>query len=200
MDKLAVSALYLGVFVTAAMPGPCAIFAASRTARGGVRSGILVSIGVILGATALTALAFGVLLGTLAVSDSIFIAMKWAGVLALLVLAGLTLRADLPTPAQPERQAPAGTDLSAGALLVLTSPGALVFLLAVLPQFVATEGAELTPAIVAACLFVAGGATVQAGAVIFGACSLRLGTSLVRRVEYASASLLIGFAGLAVVS
>ena len=41
------------------MPGPCAILAASRTVRGGVRSGLMASGGVVAGIAALTGLAFG---------------------------------------------------------------------------------------------------------------------------------------------
>jgi threonine/homoserine/homoserine lactone efflux protein len=197
MDEFKIGALYLAVFAAAAMPGPCAVFAASRTASGGIRAGVLVSFGVLIGAAFVTAAAFAVLLGLLAVSQAILEATKWIGVLVLLVLACLTLPASRRRRrCGPERRATAGADLPAGALLVLTSPGALVFLLAMLPQFI-SDGAAIEPALVAAGLFVAGAAAVQAGAVAVGACSLRLGATNARRVEYGCASLLFACAGLA---
>jgi threonine/homoserine/homoserine lactone efflux protein len=74
----------------------------------------------------------------------------------------------------------------------------MIFLLALLPQFVPSSGSDVRPALIAAGVFVAGSAAAQAGGVLFGAYSLRIGGLRTRWVENAGAVLLMGFAGAAV--
>jgi threonine/homoserine/homoserine lactone efflux protein len=193
------TALYLATFANAAMPGPCAILAASRTVRGGVRSGLMVSAGVIVGIAALTGLAFGMMAGAVSVSDRALVAMKWAGAAALLLLAVRLLRA-APSGSPRGRRPAANTDFGAGAVVAMFSPFVLVFLVALLPQFVSPGTSAFAPALLAAAVFIVGAAAAQAGAILFGACSLGLGGASFRWVERASAILLLGFAGAAVMA
>ena len=198
MDTMTDTALYLATFANAAMPGPCAILAASRTVRGGVRSGLMASAGVVAGIAALTGLAFGVMAGAVSMSDQALVVMKWAGAAALLLLAMRSLRA---TPSEtPRERPPSKNDFGAGAVVALFSPFVLVFLVALLPQFVSPDAPGFTPALLAAVVFIVGAAVAQAGAVLFGACSVGLGGSGFFWVERASAILLLGFAGAAVMA
>jgi threonine/homoserine/homoserine lactone efflux protein len=199
MDTMTDTALYLATFVNAAMPGPCAILAASRTARGGVKPGLMVSAGVVAGIAVLTGLAFGVMAGAVSVSDGALVVMKWAGAAALLLLALRSLRAT-PSGAPRERRPSLNSDFGAGAVVALFSPFVLVFLVALLPQFVAPGASGFGPALLAAAVFIVGAAVAQAGAVLFGACSLGWGSAGFRWIERASAVLLLGFAGAAVMA
>ena len=200
MDTIAIGTLYVATFINAAMPGPCAVLAASRTARHGIRSGLLVSVGVVVSDVVFTGLALAAMLGALTLSATVLVAMKWAGVLALLLFATRTLR---PAPAlsgSSHSTISTSSDLCTGSIAVLSSPFTLVFLLALLPQFMSANGSIFGPALIAAGVFVAGAATAQLAAVLFGACALQLGSTRGRWVEHAGAVLLLGFAGAAVIT
>jgi threonine/homoserine/homoserine lactone efflux protein len=198
MDTMTDTALYLATFVNAAMPGPCAILAASRTVRGGVRSGLMASAGVVAGIAALTGLAFGVMAGAVSMSDRSLVVMKWAGAAALLVLAMRSLRA--APSGTPRERPPSRNDFGAGAVVALFSPFVLVFLVALLPQFVSPDAPGFAPALLAAAVFIVGVAVAQPGGLLFRACSLGLRSPGFRWFERASAVLLLGFAGAAVMA
>ena len=195
MGSMTLAALYVATFVNAAMPRPCVVLAASRTARGGVRSGLLVSVGVIAGIACLTLLAFGVLLGFFSLSRPVLGAIKWAGVAALLVLAARGLR---PASGGVSFRGAGYGDFGAGAVIVVTSPSVIVFLLALLPQFLPAEATDLGPAVLGAGVFVAGVAVGQGAAIVFARCLARPGAASSRWVERAGSVMLAGFAGAAV--
>lgn len=197
----ALTTLCVATFINAAMPGPCAVLAASRTARCGTRSGLLVSAGVVGGATALSILALGVLVGALSVAGSLLVAMKWVGVAALVLLAARTLCPASPAAGSdaPGRGASRG-DLFAGAAVLLSSPSSLVFLLALLPQFVPAGTGDLGPGVIASVVFIAGVAATQTAAVLLARCSVRSFRDRTHLVDRASAMLLVGFAAAAAFS
>jgi threonine/homoserine/homoserine lactone efflux protein len=159
----------------------------------------LVSAGVVVADIVLTALAFGVMFGFLSVSGGMLAAMKWVGVVALLLFAINGLRcASFSVESTSKHGSSPAHDFCAGAAVVLASPFTMIFLLALLPQFVPSSGSDVRPALIAAGVFVAGSAAAQAGGVLFGAYSLRIGGLRTRWVENAGAVLLMGFAGAAV--
>jgi threonine/homoserine/homoserine lactone efflux protein len=198
MDVLTQNSLYVAVFIAAALPGPCAVLTVGRAARHGRLSGIAVSAGVVLASALLAMFALTAMLGVLTISETVFRAMRWAGIIVLLYLAfRMIVPVTLTTDRAPRRPAATG-DFCAGALTLLSSPSALAFLLALLPQFIRTPASGLGPAIAAAIFFVAGVATTQTCAVLAGSLKLSRGGS--RWIEYAGAALLIGFAGGALVA
>ena len=199
MGDVAEAPLYLAIFVNAALPGPCAVLALARTAAAGPVAGGRVTAGVLAGVSLVTLLAFAVMLGAIGIADGALTVMKWVGVVVLLGLALRTLAASLRPTASGPRRAPvlAIGDAWAGASVVLCSPSVLVFLLAMLPQFLVEGTTDLRPALRASGVFLAGVAAAQAVAVGLGAWSIRLGSGSRRWADRASGLLLVAFAGMA---
>jgi threonine/homoserine/homoserine lactone efflux protein len=196
-QPLAFGALLAATFVTAVLPGPCAIMAAGRSARSGPRSGLLITLGVLIGYSMLFVAAIILILGALALPDMVFRAMKWLGVIVLIVLAVGMLR-----PAHPcdehETLSACKDDFVIGLVLALPNPHALVFVLALLPQFV-QPGGSIGPAVVAGAVFMSGATATMLGATAFGA-SMRLFARHRRWIDYAGAATLVTFAAAAVLS
>ena len=198
MDPIALAALFAASFVNAALPGPCIILTFGRAARGGLGAGLRVSVGVLCGDVVLVSLALLALMGLLTVSQQSLAAMKWTGVAMLVVLAARMARA------RPAGRGPVGDrrgieagDILSGAVLGFCSPFNLVFVLALLPQFLPAEGMDADDALLVGGGFLAGPVVAQAGAALLGAGTLRLAGSGARWIDYAGAAALFGFAGVA---
>jgi threonine/homoserine/homoserine lactone efflux protein len=200
MEPLALTALFVASTVNAAFPGPCMILTVGRTARGGLRSGLRVSVGVLLGDVVLVGLAVLAMLGTLTLGHRALSAMKWGGALVLLVIAARMLRAGPERPAGTARRTDKLGDVVSGAMLGVSSPFNLVFMLALLPQFIPPDGMDAGVALLIAGGFLAGVLVAQAGATLVGAGSLRLVGGQGRWLDYAGAAALIGFAGIALLA
>ena len=92
MDITALAALFLASTVNAALPGPCVLMTATRSAGSGWRAGAAVTLGVLTADTLLILGATAMMLGMLTLSASALGAMKWAGIAALVALAVRSFR------------------------------------------------------------------------------------------------------------
>jgi len=125
------------------VPGPAVLFVISQSLRRGTGQGLAAALGIVSANIvwfALSALGIGALL---IAAGPWFMALKWAGAAYLVLMA---LWPFLPGADQAEDRRPA-VSFSArgvwlrGVLLQLTNPKALVFFVALLPQFISTEAA-----------------------------------------------------------
>lgn len=196
MDAAMFTVLFSATAINAALPGPCTIFTARRSDVAGQAAGMRITAGVLLANLILATITLAVMHGALTVSDQAFGAMKWAGIAVLLALA---VRMLWSRSASDRSATCASHDLSeigAGLMVGLSSPYNLVFLLALLPQFVPAEMDIATVvAVVAAVL--SGAAVGQLGAVTVGVCSRSALGRGARWLDRAGAVCLIGFAGTA---
>lgn len=130
------------VFLLSATPGPNMLLALSHGMRFGARKAVATGIGTVLGLTVLQVISVTGLGALLAASETAFQAVKWAGVVYLVILGVRTWRADPPTVTAPEAggalpRSAAAWRLGAQAFLVcLSNPKAIVFLVALFPQFI----------------------------------------------------------------
>ncbi len=192
------AALHGAAFLNAAMPGPGFALAANRTTRRGVRSGLLVSLGVNLGMLAALICALCAMLGVLGLSRTLFDVTRWAGVVVLAALGLATLAPRRAGRARPVPPSAGYGDIVAGTLVGITNPALFVFLLALLPQFAGSgPGAALRVGLGGAA-FLAGGVAGMLAAVAFGAASRRVGPDASRWLDLAAGTALLGFAALAV--
>jgi homoserine/homoserine lactone efflux protein len=201
VEPVAFFALFAIAALNAAIPGPCMILTFSRSAGGGLRSGARVSGGILLGELMLAGITFLMMLGLFTVTHEVFAAMKWAGAALLLVLAASLLQARRPACAgRPEGHGADVGDVVSGMLLALSSPFNLVFMLALVPQFIPSGGLDAATMLRIVTAFLSGQLVAQVGATLLGAGSLRLACVRVRWIEYACAAALIGFAGAALLA
>lgn len=197
MAGIAEAPLHITIFVAAAMPGPCVVLTLARTSAAGASAGLRVTGGVMAGAAVVTLVAFAAMLGAISIADAALTLMKWLGVAVLLALAAHTLLGTLRPGAAPLPPGPGRRDGWAGAAVVICSPSVLIFLIAMLPQFLTGGSSDLGPALRAALVFLAGVASAQVAAVALGYCSIRLGMGPRRWADRASGLLLVAFAGMA---
>ncbi len=116
-------------------PGPDMMFCIAQGMRSGPRAAAAASFGISLGAMIHVALA-GLGLGTLvAHNPGLLGVIRWLGAGYLLWIAWATLRAK--AAAAPD--APAGAAFQQGLIVNLTNPKVILFVLALIPQFVAGE-------------------------------------------------------------
>ena len=141
MNDAALFALFAAAAINAVIPGPGMLLAIGRSAAAGLGAGLWITSGMLLATLLMLVATWAVLLGTLTVSVALFDSLRVVGIFVLAGIAILLLRAGpapLPeTAAVPERprQGCLG-DLAGGLATGLSSPVHLLFLLAVVPQFV----------------------------------------------------------------
>ncbi len=205
MDALLVLGLAGAAAVSAATPGPCLLVVSSRAATEGLGSGLRVTVGLVLSKAILLLAASTMILGALTLSDGAAQALRLGG-LAVLVGLALTMLAARPLPlAAPGAGVPAlgRLRLGDGALglaLGLSSPLNLLFIFALLPQFIDLGQPGL------GCLLLASAAVLLGGALPFVAACLLASRLLLRRPETvrgitrACGAMLLGVAGLALVT
>jgi threonine/homoserine/homoserine lactone efflux protein len=196
MDPATFTVLFSMTAINAALPGPCTILTASRSAVAGQAAGSRITLGVLSANLVLVTITLAVMHGVLTVSDQAFGAMKWGGIAVLLAMAVRMLLSNSAKGGSATCAPHSLSDIGAGLMVGLSSPFNLVFLLALLPQFVPAEmGIAAAMAVVAAVL---SGATVaQLGAVTLGLCSRGVLGGGARWFDRAGAVCLIGFAGTA---
>jgi homoserine/homoserine lactone efflux protein len=121
-------------------PGPAVLLVISQSLRGGTRQGIWAALGILSANViwfALSAIGVG---AALLAADPWFAGLKWIGAAYLIYLAARALLGH--AAAEEDRSAPQSSGISArgswikGLLLQLTNPKALVFFVALLPQFI----------------------------------------------------------------
>lgn len=123
-----------------ATPGPAVLFVVSQGLRGGASGALFAALG-ILAANALYFAISGTGVGALlAGSMGVFTWVKWAGAAYLCYLGAAALLE--PRPAEAGRSVTAGAEASTrvlslrGFVLQLSNPKALLFFVAILPQFI----------------------------------------------------------------
>ena len=135
----------LAIIVT---PGQDMILVMSRSIAQGARAGIATAAGVSVGLAGHTLLATAGLGAILRTSDWLFVALKFAGATYLVFLGVQLLRAPSGALAVPAGARRTTWRLFAdGALSNLSNPKIAIFYFAFLPQFVATDAAHPTLAI-----------------------------------------------------
>lgn len=132
----------LTAFVVCASPGIGVVYTLSMTLGGGLRAGVLASIGCTFATVLHLAVALGGLAAVLLTSALLFQAVKYAGVAYLLWMAWAVLRGQGGMSIAPAAPAPAGRILWRGVLLNILNPKLPLFFVAFLPQFLPAEGAS----------------------------------------------------------
>lgn len=139
------------VFFLSGTPGPNMLLALSHGIRFGARKAVATGIGTVLALTLLQIISVTGLGALLAASETAFQVVKWCGVAYLLFIGVKTWRAQEPVnvsaaeAAHAEAKATPAWKLGAQAFVVcFSNPKAIVFLVALFPQFIDTT-APLVP-------------------------------------------------------
>lgn len=204
MDQHLLLALFAAAAVNSVIPGPGMVLAMARAASDGFAAGAKVSLGMALATLLVMCTVWAVLAGLLQLSETALLILRLAGIVVILGFAGALLapgprRQVAPLPGTRRRMLRVARvgDVSGGVLTGLTSPVHLLFMLALVPQFVDLTTA--TPALLA--LITAGIlaiTTVPMLAVsLLAARSGRLGLGWATGVRRMGGVLLLGFVGLA---
>lgn len=114
-----------------AIPGPSVMMAIGQTLTHGRRAGLRCVAGDLMGGAVMMSLGFVGLGSVLALSDTAFAVVKWAGVAYLIYLGGQKLR-HAGRPGQP----PQDRGFRTGLLVGLLNPKANAFFIAVTAQFI----------------------------------------------------------------
>jgi homoserine/homoserine lactone efflux protein len=196
MDALALFALFAAAAANSAVPGPCIVLTLSRSAVEGIAAGLRVTLGIALADLTLLAVAWAAIFGAITLSDSVFTALKAAGIAAIALIALAMLRDTAPSSGVPPSGRTFG-HVAAGLGLGLASPLNLVFMLALLPQFLDIGRATAQSAALVTAVVLLGGALPLAAASALGASALRRVAGGGRWITRAGAVTLLGFAVLA---
>lgn len=196
MDSISLGALMAAAFVNAVLPGPAIFYTIARSAVAGVAAGLRATLGVLLATLLLQAAVFKVLHGLLLISPEGLSAMRMFGASVLAMLAALML---MGRPARPDRlprsRAQGLGDVAGGLMIGLTSPLHLVFLLAILPQFVDVAAARWTDLVGVSLGIVAVTAVPMVAVSLLGAGALRLSPRGALWITRAGGLVMLGFAG-----
>lgn len=195
MDMLILAAVASASAINTAIPGPCLALTIGRAARDGMGAAVRTSLGVLIANLVLAAVALSVMLGVFRISHGAFEAMKWIGAALLIALAARMLanRRREGFVFDRPRDFPL-RDLAAGLMVGISSPFNLIFLLALLPQFIPSDGLNFTGMAMIAASVVVGAAGSLFGAALIGTASHGFGGTVARRIECAGAFSLICFA------
>ena len=209
MDPLLALGLTAAAAANSAVPGPCLLVASSRAATEGAGSGLRVTLGVALSDAVLLAASWAMILGALTLSDGAAEVLRLGGLAVLVALALVMLSVRPGQVAGPVVGPVAGGpalgrlrlgDGALGFALGLSSPLNLLFMFALLPQFV--DLARPGPG----CVLMASAAVLLGGALpLVLACLLASRVRLRRpetacRVTRACGAALLGIAGLALLA
>lgn len=201
METGALLSVMAATAVNSAMPGPCMILIAARTALAGPWAGLRTSLGIAAAQMIYATVAFVLLMLALSISDTVHTVIRGVGAGVLMLLAINMLRATRQG-ATPRMMSPVstGTDALVGFGVGLSSPFNLIFMFSVLPQFVSREAmASPDIALVFAGIFLA-----TMGPMIATICAANGTRMLAHRfvplLVRSGAFLLIVFAGMSVMS
>ncbi len=201
MESAALLSVMSATAINSAMPGPCMVLIATRAALSGRPAGLRVSLGVAAAQLIYVFVALGMLVMAWAISETAHAAMRVVGATVLVVLGVQMFRQSAFTgDAQSMLPSRPGGDFLVGLCVGLSSPFNLIFMFAILPQFIAPE-ALLGPdlGILIAGIFVATMVPMVATAWL-GAGTRTLGQRYLPLLTRIAASGLILFAGLTVAS
>jgi threonine/homoserine/homoserine lactone efflux protein len=148
-------AFLIAAFVLAVIPGPGMLYVLARTLQAGARDGLLSTLGTALGGLVhVVAAAFGLSV-ILATSATAFAVLKWVGAFYLIFLGVkqiLAARRDeaaiLPDTLTAQPPKPTWPAIRDGFFTEALNPKTALFFLALLPQFVALDGAALAPRLI----------------------------------------------------
>ena len=196
MDPAMFTVLFSVTAINAALPGPCTNLTASRTAVAGQAAGMRITLGVLLANLVLVTITLTAMHGALTVSEQAFSAMKWAGIAVLFAMAVRMLLSRSADDGPATCAQHGMSEVGAGLMVGLSSPYYLVFLLALLPQFIPAQMGIATVMTVVA-IVLSGAAVGQLGSVIVGLCSRGVLGGRARWLDRAAGVCLIGFAGTA---
>ncbi len=123
-------------------PGPAVLFVLSTALRRGARTGLTAAAGIVAGNTTYFVLSAAGVAALLATSYTLFSVLKWCGVayLGYLGLRALFARGTRLARRTEAPQAERGRAFAGALLTQLANPKAIVFFVAVLPQFVDPRG------------------------------------------------------------
>lgn len=200
MDSAHVVALLAASSVNAALPGPGMVFAIGRSASAGTAAGLRATAGMLLATLILLVATFAVLRGLMPASPEGGQALRWFGATVLAVLAALLILGRPARPGQlPRSRAQGLGDVAGGLILGLTSPLHLVFLLALVPQFVDVAAARWGDLAIISLGIVAVTAIPMIAVSLLGAGALRLSPRGALWLTRAGGAAMLGFAGLVLV-
>jgi threonine/homoserine/homoserine lactone efflux protein len=201
MEIVGLVALFMASLINSAAPGPCVMVVFGRTASVGLNCGLRVAMGVVAGNAILLGGALLMIVGAIAASDTVFSALKWGGVIILLIMAVKIFRGAGQTPdtavLNPVNET---SSVLTGIMLGLSSPYNLIFFLALLPQYLPLSGISVS-GLVAIFVAVLAGASAAMGIVcMLGAGSEKLCSRCAIWFERLAALSLVFFAGMAMAS
>ena len=155
MELAILMPLFLVALINASVPGPVLLLVIARAARRGVGAGLAASLGATLAVALILSLVWIVLLGAVQLAPQVFAWLKLAGIV-LLVWLGIRMLRDASVPHPPRAPRRHLGDVGAGLALGLSSPFNLVFLLALLPQFVDPAALSVAQALSTSALILLG--------------------------------------------
>lgn len=201
MDAILVLGLAGAAAANSAAPGPCILVTCSRATTHGLRSGFCVSLGIALSLLILLGSAWAMILGVLSISGEAWRVLRIAG-LAMLVILAISMLAKQPGA---EARAPVigrlwQSDWAVGLVAGLSSPWNLMFIFALLPQFVDVGSLEAASIAVATAAVLLGGMLPYVLACLFSAHVLRTFPQIARRTTRLCGAALLVFAGASIVA
>ena len=200
MDSASLIALLAASTVNAVLPGPGIFFAIGRSARSGADAGLRATLGFLLATLILLWATFAVLRGLMLVSPEGISAVRWFGASVLAVLAALLILGRPARPGRLPRSRGQGLgDVLGGLVLGLSSPLHLVFLLAIVPQFVDVAAARWSDLAVVTLGILAVTAVPMVAVSLLGAGALRLSPRGALWLTRAGGVAMLGFAGIVLV-
>jgi len=124
------------------IPGPAVLFVLATALRRGFASASIAAAGILAGNTFYFALSATGIAAVIVASHAVFGALKWAGAAYLVWLGLRMLLARAPGPAAAPQRADARADrvFSRAFIVQAANPKALVFFVALLPQFINPAG------------------------------------------------------------
>jgi threonine/homoserine/homoserine lactone efflux protein len=196
MTTIQFLAVVSAVAINTAIPGPAIIHVFSRGAASGFGAGARVAAGMAGGSVALALVAYTIMVGVLSISEEAFGFLKWGGAVVLALL-GLHLlrtagRADAKSISSVRCR---GADFLCGLLLAASSPPNLIFMLALLPQFLPEDLKAVNLGSVVAAVIIGTLIPTKATALIGARTCQMVSACWIERLGAAS---MLGFAGIAV--
>lgn len=204
MEPTLLLALFAAAAVNSVIPGPGMVLAVARAASDGFAAGAKVSLGMVLATLLVMCTVWSVLFGLVHLSDNAILVLRLAGIVVILgfaisLLAPAPHRQPAPSPEMRRRvlRVTLMGDTTGGVLTGLTSPVHLLFLLALVPQFVDPTSAmpSLLSLITAGILLIT--AVPMLVVSLLAARGGRLGLRWTMGVRRMGGVLLLGFVGLA---
>ena len=201
MDPLLTLGLTGAAAASSAAPGPCILLASWRSATDGLVSGLRVTLGIAASKVMLLACSWSVIFGMLTVSEAAQDAFRWGGIALLLGLA-LMMLADRPAALAGARRPGRWHlgDSGLGLWVGLSSPMNVIFILALLPQFVELERLSASMVAQASAAVLVGGVTPLVVACLFSTRVLCSRPLALRYLTRLCGGAILCFAGLALVA